>query len=141
MSNSQQTVQDIHDILKSYYKVAQKRFTDNICMQAADFYLVTGPESPMKLFSPSWVYNLSREQLESIAGEEPSLRRKRRQLRKQVKELEAGKKYCSDRVNPASTFVRSFSVSLTLVEFGRSNLVPRSVSRANPNCRRTDSIL
>ncbi|KAL2782703.1 hypothetical protein BJX66DRAFT_350552 [Aspergillus keveii] len=39
MSNMQQTVQDIHDILKSYYKVARKRFIDNLCMQAADFYL------------------------------------------------------------------------------------------------------
>ncbi|KAJ5678484.1 uncharacterized protein N7477_004117 [Penicillium maclennaniae] len=68
MSNLQQTVQDIHDILKSYYKVARKRFIDNMCMQAADYYLVTGPAAPMKLFSPSWVYNLSHEQLEQIAG-------------------------------------------------------------------------
>jgi hypothetical protein len=29
MNNLQQTVQDIHDILKSYYKVARKRFIDN----------------------------------------------------------------------------------------------------------------
>ena len=92
MSNLQQTVQDIHDILKSYYKVARKRFIDNMCMQAADYYLVTGPAAPMKLFSPSWVYNLSREQLDQIAGEEAAVRRKRRQLQKQVKELETGKK-------------------------------------------------
>ncbi|KAF9237280.1 hypothetical protein DTO012A7_8996 [Penicillium roqueforti] len=92
MSNLQQTVQDIHDILKSYYKVARKRFTDNMCMQAADYHLVTGPAAPMKLFSPSWVYNLSHEQLEQIAGEEISVRRKRRQLQKQVKELETGRK-------------------------------------------------
>jgi hypothetical protein len=92
MSNLQQTVQDIHDILKSYYKVARKRFIDNMCMQAADYYLVTGPAAPMKLFSPSWVYNLSREQLDQIAGEEAVVRRKRRQLQKQVKELETGRK-------------------------------------------------
>ncbi|KAJ5318544.1 hypothetical protein N7476_004964 [Penicillium atrosanguineum] len=66
MSNLQQTVQDIHDILKSYYKVARKRFIDNMCMQAADYYLVTGSAAPMKLFSPSWVYNLSSEQLDQI---------------------------------------------------------------------------
>lgn len=64
----EETVQDIHNILKSYYKVARKRFIDNMCMQAADYYLVTGPAAPMKLFSPSWVYNLSREQLDQIAG-------------------------------------------------------------------------
>jgi hypothetical protein len=92
MNNMQQTVQDIHDILKSYYKVARKRFIDNLCMQAADFYLVTGPEAPMKLFSSAWVYNLSPEQLESIAGEEVSVRRKRSQLKKQIKDLEAGRK-------------------------------------------------
>lgn len=53
MSNSKQTVEDIHDILKSYYKVTQKRFVDNMCVQAADFYLVTGPKAPMNIFSPS----------------------------------------------------------------------------------------
>ncbi|KAG2000969.1 hypothetical protein GB937_010656 [Aspergillus fischeri] len=63
-----------------------------MCMQVADFYLVTGPEAPMKLFSPSWVYNLSPEQLEIIVGEEASVRRKRKQLKKQVKDLETGRK-------------------------------------------------
>ncbi|OJZ80455.1 hypothetical protein ASPFODRAFT_65865 [Aspergillus luchuensis CBS 106.47] len=79
VNNMEQTVQDIHDILKSYYKVARKRFVDNMCMQAADFYLVTGPEAPMRLFSPAWVYDLSPEQLDDIVGEEASVRRKRKQ--------------------------------------------------------------
>lgn len=92
MSNLQQTVQDIHDILKSYYKVARKRFIDNMCMQAADYHLVTGPAAPMPLFSPSWVYRLSPEQLEQIAGEESSVRGKRQRLQKQVKNLEMGRK-------------------------------------------------
>lgn len=92
MSNQQQIIQDIHDILKSYYKVARKRFVDNMCMQAADFHLVTGLEALIKLFSPSWVYSLSRDQLENIVGEEASIRRKRRQLKKQVTELEMGRK-------------------------------------------------
>ncbi|KAK4862607.1 hypothetical protein LT330_002740 [Penicillium expansum] len=92
MSNSEQTVEDIHDILKSYYKVARKRFVDNVCMQAADFHLVTGPEAPMNIFSPSWVYCLTDEQLEHIAGEELSIRRKRHRLQKETKDLEAGRK-------------------------------------------------
>ena len=50
-----------------------------MCMQAADFFLGTGPAAPMTLFSPSWVYSLSREQLENIAGEEACVRRKRRE--------------------------------------------------------------
>ncbi|CAI7633127.1 unnamed protein product [Penicillium crustosum] len=87
-----QTVEDIHDILKSYYKVARKRFVDNVCMQAADFYLVTGPEAPMNIFSPAWVYCLSPDQLEHIAGEELSIRRRRHRLQKETQDLEAGRK-------------------------------------------------
>lgn len=92
MSNFKQTVEDIHDILKSYYKVARKRFVDNVCMQAADFYLVTGPEAPMNIFSPAWVYCLSPDQLEHIAGEELSIRRRRHRLQKETQDLEAGRK-------------------------------------------------
>mgnify|MGYP002718669947 CR=1 FL=1 len=91
MSNLDHTVRDIHDILDSYYKVARKRFVDNVCMQAADHYLVTGPEAPMKLFSPSWVNDLSDERLEEIVGEGRATKRRRRQLQKEVEDLEAGK--------------------------------------------------
>ncbi|KAK2797328.1 hypothetical protein FQN50_009223 [Emmonsiellopsis sp. PD_5] len=92
MSNAEHTVQDLHDILKSYYKVARKRFVDSVCMQAADFHLVTGPETPIKQFSPAFVQGLSPEQLEEIAGEDAKLKRKRAHLRKEIKELEAGRK-------------------------------------------------
>jgi hypothetical protein len=92
MSNEAHTVQDIHDILQSYYKVARKRFVDSICMQATDYHLVTGPETPMGLFSPSFVGSLSKEQLEDIAGEEGALERKRRQLDKKIKDLQEARK-------------------------------------------------
>ncbi|KAK6810758.1 hypothetical protein RU639_013520 [Aspergillus parasiticus] len=92
MSNIAHTVQDLSDILRSYYKVARKRFVDNVCMQAAGYYLVNGPEAPMKLFSPSFVNKLTREQLEEIAGEEAVLKRKRRQLLKEIGDLKAAKK-------------------------------------------------
>ncbi|GMF67031.1 unnamed protein product [Aspergillus oryzae] len=72
MSNTEYTVHDIHDILESYYKVARKRFVDNICMQAADYHLVTGPETPFKLFSSSLVNRLSKDELKDIAGEDAS---------------------------------------------------------------------
>ncbi|TQB69135.1 hypothetical protein MPDQ_002318 [Monascus purpureus] len=92
MSNDEYTAQDIHDILKSYYKVARKRFVDNVCMQAADYYLVRGPATPMKLFSPSMVNKLTEEQLEEIAGEEFTVHRRRLQLKKEIQDLEAGRK-------------------------------------------------
>jgi hypothetical protein len=95
MSNIQHVVQEVHDILESYYKVARKRFTDNLCMQAADYHLVTGPDSPLRLFSPPFVTKLTEEQLMEIAGEDAALRRKRAALMKKIADLEAGKKVLS----------------------------------------------
>lgn len=77
-SNTRQTVEDIHDILQSYYKAALKRFVDNVCMQAADYYLVNGPETPTKLLCSLYVNNLSAAaDLEDIAGEESHVQRLR----------------------------------------------------------------
>lgn len=95
MSNVEHIVQEIHDILKSYYKVARKRFTDNLCMQASDYHLVTGPRSPLKVFSPSFVSGLTDGQLAEIAGEDAALRRKRATLMKEISGLEAGKSVLS----------------------------------------------
>ena len=92
MSNTAHTVQSIHDILKSYYKVARKRFVDNVCMQAADYYLINGPDTPLKLFSPLYVSNLSAEKVEEVAAEDVVLRRKRNALNQEIEKLEAGKK-------------------------------------------------
>ena len=60
-------------------------------MQAADYHLVTGPYSPLKLFSPSFVSQLTEEQLEEIAGEDATLKRKRAALNKEIANLETGK--------------------------------------------------
>ncbi|EQL35389.1 hypothetical protein, variant [Blastomyces dermatitidis ATCC 26199] len=92
MSNLEHTVRDLHDILKSYYRVARKRFVDSVCMQAVDYHLIAGRQTPLKQFSPAFVQSLSAEQLSEIAGEDPKLRRKRAQLRKEIGELEAGRK-------------------------------------------------
>ncbi len=91
-SNLKHTIDDLHDILKAYYKVARKRFVDVICMQAADYHLVTGPEAPMTVFSPKFVGSLSEEQLESIAGEDLGTKRKRKDLKRKIENLELGKK-------------------------------------------------
>ena len=91
-SNLEHTVQDLHDILHSYYNVARKRFVDVVCMQATDHYLVTGPDTPVKLFSASFVSELTPEQLEFIAGEDASTRRKRADLDREIANLEKGKR-------------------------------------------------
>ena len=92
MSNAEHTIQDLHDILQSYYKVARKRFVDSLRMQAADHYLVTGPNSPLMLFSPTFVNDMTSEQLEEVAGEDVVVKRRRVQLEKENQELENGKK-------------------------------------------------
>ena len=91
-SNTDHAIRDLHDILKSYYKVARKRFVDVVCMQAVDRFLITGPDAPVKLFSPSFVSELKDNQLERIAGEDVSTRRKREELRREIENLTNGKK-------------------------------------------------
>jgi hypothetical protein len=87
--NFEHTAEEIHDILKSYYKVARKRFADNIYHQAVDHFLLTGENSPLRVFCQEWVIGLVPEQLEAIAGEEPGIRERRRTLRKTIEDLEA----------------------------------------------------
>lgn len=91
-SNLEHTVSDLHDILKAYYKVARKRFVDVVCMQAADFHLVTGPDTPIKVFSPAFVHGLTESQLENIAGEDIITKRKRAELKREIESLESGRK-------------------------------------------------
>ena len=92
MSNSEHVVQDLHDILFSYYKVARKRFVDSVCMQATDHYLVNGPQTPLALFSPTFVSSLTHKQLETIAGEDQGTKRTRARLKRDIANLEAAKK-------------------------------------------------
>ena len=91
-SNLHQTISDLHDILKSYYKVARKRFVDVMSMQAADFCLVAGPDTPVRVFSPTFVSDLTEAQLEAIAGEAAVTKRKRSDLEREIESLEKGKK-------------------------------------------------
>jgi hypothetical protein len=87
MSNDEYVVQEIHNILKSYYKVSRKTFVDNVCRQGALHYLLQCEESPLALFSPIFVSRLSTTELEELAGEEPGLKRSRIQLNKDRKSL------------------------------------------------------
>jgi hypothetical protein len=70
IGNIEHTVRDLHDILNSYYRVARKRFVDTVCMQATDYHLVTGPDTPLGVFSSGFVVDLTPEQLEMMAGED-----------------------------------------------------------------------
>jgi hypothetical protein len=91
ISNIGHTIRDIHDILSCYYKVARKRFVDTVCMQATDYHLVTGPDTPLEVFSSGFVVDLTNEQLEMIAGEEVTSIRRRRALNKEIESLLEGR--------------------------------------------------
>ena len=95
MSNDDHAIQDLHDILQSYYKVARKRFVDCLRIQAADYYLTMGPRTPLKLFSLSFVAEITPAQLEDVAGEDLTQKRRRTQLEKELKNLEDGKRILS----------------------------------------------
>lgn len=91
MNSTQDVVQDIHDILYSYFNVARKRFVDYVCMYA-DHFLVNGPDTPLRLFSPTFVSRLTRDQLEAITSEDPATKRTRKLLLQEIQNLTEARK-------------------------------------------------
>ena len=92
MSNDDHTIQDLHDTLKSYYKVARKRFVDAVCLQAVDHFLVSGKSSPLWIFSPNFIGKLSDAELHQIAGDEDETIKRRNMLETELRSLRAGEK-------------------------------------------------
>lgn len=92
VGNMEHTVRDIHDILNSYYKVARKRFVDNICIQGTDYHLITGPDTPLRVFSPEFVVELSAERLAVVAGEDTTSIQQRKSIEKEIESLMEGRR-------------------------------------------------
>ncbi|KPA35826.1 dynamin family protein [Fusarium langsethiae] len=86
-SNMEHTTEEIHDILQAYYKVARKRFVDNVYHQAVDHCLLSGPSNPLGLFCEQWVLDLSDERLRSIAGETRVIQERRQNLQTALQDL------------------------------------------------------
>ena len=61
-------------------------------MQGVEHHLISGPATPLKLFSPSFIGKMTSEQLKEIAGEDARQKRQRKQLQKEIEDLEMGKK-------------------------------------------------
>ncbi|TIC96829.1 Interferon-induced GTP-binding protein Mx [Colletotrichum higginsianum] len=91
-SNAAHATETIHDTLEAYYKVAYKRFVDNVFSQAVDYKLLSGPESPLRLFSEQWVLSLDPEKLLVVAGESRRTRECRERLKKETQDLEVAMK-------------------------------------------------
>jgi hypothetical protein len=91
-SNADQVKDDIHDILKSYYKVSRKRFVDVVCRQVIEHFLLDGKGSPLKVLTPELIGAMSDEQLDMIAGEDAATRRERERLVSEIQGLEEAMK-------------------------------------------------
>jgi hypothetical protein len=89
-SNDNHTIQDLHDTLKSYYKVARKRFVDAVCLQAVDHFLVSGKTSPLWIFSPQFIGKMSDTELRHVAGDEEVAIKRRNALETELSTLRAG---------------------------------------------------
>jgi aromatic ring-opening dioxygenase LigB subunit len=90
MSIDDHIIYEIHDILKSYYKLARKRSVDDMRKQVADHFLLIGHNTPLKLFSSKFVASLSPAKLEEVAGEEFGTKRQRAELEKDIRLIEKG---------------------------------------------------
>ncbi len=91
VNSEEDVVRVIHDVLKSYYDVARMRFVDTIWIQATDYHLLTGPDTPLGVLCPGFIIDLSVEQLETIAGEDAALAQQRRDVEKEIASLREGK--------------------------------------------------
>ncbi|KAI1079138.1 hypothetical protein F5B20DRAFT_545096 [Whalleya microplaca] len=83
----QQLCEDIVDTLNSYYEVSRDRFIDTICRQVVNRFLLDGDESPLRILSPELAITLDPDQLELIAGEDPSTKQQRQVLSRQIESL------------------------------------------------------
>ncbi|KAH6855790.1 hypothetical protein B0I37DRAFT_442572 [Chaetomium sp. MPI-CAGE-AT-0009] len=88
-SNADQTKEDVHNILESYYKVSRKKFVDSICQQAIDHFLLDGNGSPLKVLNPELVSKMTDTQLDMIAGEDGNTKRERERLGFEIQGLGA----------------------------------------------------
>ncbi|XWX00709.1 hypothetical protein V2A60_008730 [Cordyceps javanica] len=67
ISNEDQAIIDLHDVLKTYYKVAMKRFADYVVINVVERLL--SEKDALKFFSPEYVGGLSDSELAEIAAE------------------------------------------------------------------------
>ncbi|KAL2876182.1 hypothetical protein SGCOL_008543 [Colletotrichum sp. CLE4] len=86
-SNAEQVREDIHDILRSYYKVARKRFVAVVLQQTVFHFLLDAKTSPLKIFTPDLVMGLDDKQLHMIAGEHAATRDRREILARDIENL------------------------------------------------------
>ncbi|KAI4265525.1 MAG: hypothetical protein L6R38_009355 [Xanthoria sp. 2 TBL-2021] len=90
ISNEDQAVEDLHDILQSYYKLARKQFVDAVSKGVVDYYLLTISDGPLRVCSPQLIGMLSDKELDEIAGENAESAAERARIMRRLMSLEAG---------------------------------------------------
>ena len=94
-TNEQQTCDDILDVFRSYYTVAQERIVDVIFQQSIMHHLLEGDGSPLRVFSPDLIMGLKDNQLELIAGEDAETIQERDSLEIDIERYEEALKVFS----------------------------------------------
>ena len=95
LSNDASAVHDIHDILKAYYRVALKRFVDNVALQVIERCLL-GPQGPLLgVFNSEYVGKMEAADLAFVAGEDSFAVGQREDLQVEIKTLENARRICS----------------------------------------------
>lgn len=79
-ANASRLNDDIHDALRAYYRIAAKRFQDNLYMQAVNHCLVNGEETPLGVFSQEWVIGLGAGELDGLVGDSHGEKAQRREI-------------------------------------------------------------
>ena len=94
LTNETSAVYEIHDMLQAYYKVAIRRFIDNVANQVIERNLL-GPRGPISIFNPEWVTGLSVEDLAFIAGGDETTTELRQELTAQLARLDKARRICA----------------------------------------------
>ncbi|OAL27214.1 hypothetical protein AYO20_09812 [Fonsecaea nubica] len=92
VDNEQHSIEDLHDTLKSYHKVARKRFVDAVCKQVVDHHLICSSEGPLSVLSSQFIARLGEEDLQRLAGEDDETLARRKNLQIELESLLEGQK-------------------------------------------------
>ncbi|KAF3106852.1 hypothetical protein TWF569_002421 [Orbilia oligospora] len=94
LSNEDTTVRDVHDILKSYYDISLRRFTDNVVLQVVERHLL-GKNGPVRLLKSEYVSGLEDLELRNIACEDYQAAAKRRELQARLERAKGAQEAAS----------------------------------------------
>ncbi|KAK6519931.1 hypothetical protein TWF506_000225 [Arthrobotrys conoides] len=94
LSNEDTTVRDVHDILKSYYDISLRRFTDNVVLQVVERHLL-GKNGPVRLLRSEYVSGLEDLELRNIACEDYQAAAKRRELEARLERAKSAQEAAS----------------------------------------------